>query len=88
MFGNSSLSDSGEQGAFGADNEAGTDPDQQERSGSTTFTVHAEARTADGTIFSRDATVDLTGTEQSPVSIRSWRQGERVLFPSSPTAGG
>ena len=46
------------------------------------------ARTADGTIFSRDATVDLTGTEQSPVSIRSWRQGERVLFPSSPTAGG
>jgi len=78
LFGNS------DQSAFGADDDDGTDADQQERSGSTTFSVHAEARTIDGTIFARDATVDLTGTEQSPVSIRSWRQGERILFPPAP----
>lgn len=86
LFGNSSMS-SGEQGAFGADDDDGTDADQQERSGSTTFSVHAEARTIDGTIFARDATIDLTGTEQSPVAIRSWRQGERILFPPAPPLG-
>ena len=81
-FGNSSLSGDG-QGAFGTDDDEQTDPDQLERSGSTTFSVHAEARTADGTIFARDATIDMTGSENSAVSFRTWRQGERTLFPAS-----
>lgn len=85
LFGDSSLSGDG-QGAFGADEDEQTDPDQLERSGSTTFSVHAEARTADGTIFARDATVDMTGSESSAVSFRTWRQGERILFPASPPA--
>lgn len=85
LFGNSSLSGDG-QGAFGADEDEQTDPDQLERSGSTTFSVHAEARTADGTVFARDATVDMTGSESSAVSFRTWRQGERILFPVAPSA--
>lgn len=85
LFGNSSLSGDG-QGAFGADEDEQTDPDQLERSGSTTFSVHAEARTADGTVFARDATVDMTGSESSAVSFRTWRQGARILFPVSPPA--
>lgn len=62
--------------------------EQQERSGGTTFTIHAEGRTADGTVFAREATVDLTGTETAPLSIRAWRQGERILFPVNRGASG
>ncbi|MBK8208936.1 MAG: general secretion pathway protein GspK [Rhodospirillales bacterium] len=83
------LSQFGGQSSFsdGAE-ETETDLEQQERSGGTAFTVHAEGRTADGTVFTREATIDLTGTETAPVAIRSWRLGERTLFPMSAGAPG
>jgi hypothetical protein len=78
----SGLSQFGSQSSFSDDaEETENDLEQQERSGGTAFTVHAEGRTADGTVFTREATIDLTGTETAPVSIRAWRQGERTLFP-------
>jgi general secretion pathway protein K len=76
----------GSEGALTEEDEANVD--QLERSGSTVFSVHAEGRTADGTVFARDATIDLTGTEEAPLAIRSWRQGERVLFPVEAGSGG
>ncbi len=82
LFGNSLSGE--DQSGFGTGDDEQTDPDQLERSGSTTFSVHAEARTADGTVFARDATVDMTGSESAPVSFRTWRQGERILFPPDP----
>lgn len=77
------LSQFGGQSSFGTTEETENDVEQQERSGGTTFTVHAEGRTADGTVFTREATIDITGTETAPVSIRAWRLGERTLFPVS-----
>jgi general secretion pathway protein K len=97
-FGDTSLSDrsgsafgtgrsrSGSEGALTEEDEANLE--QLERSGGTAFSVHAEGRTADGTVFARDATIDLTGTEEAPLAIRSWRQGERILFPVEGGNGG
>jgi general secretion pathway protein K len=64
---------------------AGAEPDleRQERSGGSVFTVHAEARTEDGAVFVREATVDMNASENVPLSIRAWRQGNRVLFPEN-----
>jgi len=43
------------------------------------FTVHAEAQTAGGAVFAREAVVQLTGGTP-PYRVLDWRQGERVLF--------
>jgi hypothetical protein len=53
----------------------------EERSGVQIYTVHAEARTMDGTIFVREATVDFAGSEDAPYVFHAWRQGDRTLFP-------
>jgi type II secretory pathway component PulK len=60
----------------------------QERSGVPMFTVHAEGRTPSGTVYAREATVDLTGSEDSPFVFSAWRQAERRLFPTNEPAGG
>jgi hypothetical protein len=44
------------------------------------FTIHAEGQTAGGTVFARDATVDLSGGEDKPFAFQAWCQGERKLF--------
>jgi general secretion pathway protein K len=53
----------------------------EDRSGVGLFSVHAEARTPAGAVFARDATVNLAGSESSPVVFNAWRQGSRELFP-------
>ena len=75
-------------GAEGLTEEDEANLDQQDRSGGTVFSVHAEGRTADGTVFARDAIIDLTGTEDAPLAVRSWKQGERILFPAGGGIGG
>lgn len=50
------------------------------------FTIHAEARTAAGTYFARDAVVEVVGGPDSPFTVLDWRQGRRSLMPEeSPT---
>jgi len=75
-------------GSEGLTEEDEANLDQQDRSGGTVFSVHAEGRTADGTVFARDAVIDLTGTEDGPLAVRSWKQGERILFPAGGGIGG
>jgi len=53
---------------------------EEDRSGLTVFTIHAEARTLNGTIFVREAVVDVAGGEEQPVVFHAWRQGVARLF--------
>lgn len=78
---------SGLQAAGNADR-TDEEQDRRDRSGATAFAIHAEGRTLDGTVFARDAVVDVAGTENAGVAIRSWRQGVRTLFPPEPASGG
>lgn len=75
-------------GSEGLTEEDEANLDEQDRSGGTVFSVHAEGRTADGTVFARDAVIDLSGTEDAPLAVRSWKQGERILFPAGGGIGG
>ncbi len=50
------------------------------RSGVPVFTIHAEARLPDGTLFAREAIVRLSGDRRAPYHILSLKQGWRALF--------
>jgi general secretion pathway protein K len=84
----------GGAGGFGEDDDAlddaegspfgegrGEEEDEGDRSGGTVFSVHAEARTLNGTIFVREAIVDLASAEDQPFVFHAWRQGIPLLFP-------
>lgn len=58
-----------------------------DRSGVPVFTIHAEGQTAGGTVFARDAVVDLSGDEDKPFAVQAWRQADRTLFPPEGPAG-
>ena len=51
------------------------------RSRVNTFTVHAEARTRAGSVFVREAVVELGTGGELPYEFWSWKQGRRLLFP-------
>lgn len=68
-----------EDAEAGLAGELGTEG-SEERSGVPVFTVHAEARTVDGTVFVREATIDFAGADDAPFAIVAWRQGQRRLF--------
>jgi general secretion pathway protein K len=51
------------------------------QSGLSTFGVHVEAQTANGTVFAREAVVRITPEQIPPYSVLAWRQGQRWLFP-------
>lgn len=80
----SSTSSSG----FGSSDQADQNEDARDRSGGSVFAIHAEGRTEAGTVYARDAIVDVAGSEKSPLAFRTWRQGDRVLFPVDTTGRG
>ncbi len=51
------------------------------------FTIHAEARTAAGTYFVRDAVVEIVAAPDRPFTILEWRQGRRALTMETQTEG-
>ncbi len=51
------------------------------RSRSRTFTIHAEARTLAGGLFTRRAVVRLTARGAPPFKILAWGRGAAALFP-------
>lgn len=53
---------------------------EENRSGVNIYTVHSEARTLNGTIFVREAVVNLSGADEQPFVINGWRQGTPQLF--------
>ncbi len=59
----------------------GEDEDEGAQSGLATFSVHVEAQTADGSVFTREAVVRITPEQVPPYSVLAWRQGPRWLFP-------
>lgn len=79
-FGNSKGTN---DGTFG--DETGGESTERERSDVPVFTVHAEGRTPNGTIFAREAIVDFSATDENPFSLHAWRRGERQLFPPGGT---
>ncbi|MFO1152192.1 MAG: type II secretion system protein GspK [Rhodospirillales bacterium] len=58
--------------------------DEGGQSGLSTFGVHVEARTANGSVFAREAVVRITPDQVPPYSVLAWRQGPRWLFPPTP----
>jgi hypothetical protein len=53
------------------------------RSRSRTFTIHAEARTAAGGLFTRRAVVRIVSRGTTPFRILTWGRGEAALFPAA-----
>jgi general secretion pathway protein K len=54
----------------------------ERRSDAEVYTVHAEARTASGAVFVREAVVDMNAEAgDQPFGFWNWRQGQRRLFP-------
>ena len=45
------------------------------------FTIHAEARMDSGSVFARDAVVELGSGAKLPYEFWAWRQGRRSYFP-------
>lgn len=58
---------------------------EENRSGVNIYTVHSEARTLNGTIFVREAVINLSGADEQPFVINGWRQGTPQLFVPSET---
>ncbi|QLH39826.1 MAG: general secretion pathway protein GspK [Defluviicoccus sp.] len=63
--------------AFAEDGDEGV---EENRSGVNIYTVHSEARTVNGTMFVREAVVNLAGADDQPFVINGWRQGTPQLF--------
>jgi general secretion pathway protein K len=77
--------------ATGDEADVGDEAEEQglrDRSGVGVFTIHAEGRTPDGTVFVREATVDFAGSDEAPFAFHTWRQAERRLFQSEPVPHG
>ena len=51
------------------------------RSRVNTYTVHAEARTKAGSVFVREAVVEIGTAGELPYEFWAWKQGRRLLFP-------
>ena len=74
------LPGSGEAGGEAA-GEGEPGPELSVRSRVNTFTVHAEARTESGSVFVREAVVEIGTAGEVPYEFWSWKQGKRQLFP-------
>jgi general secretion pathway protein K len=53
------------------------------RSPENTFTIRSAGRTASGAVYVREAVVRLTGNPIWPYAIKSWRQGDAAVRPTS-----
>lgn len=84
-----------EQGSLGGGSAAAGNPrsllsgdDEKPTSGNGNVLIHAEAMTADGSVFVREAVVRLSLEQSPPYVTLAWRQGTRWLFPLQSSSPG
>lgn len=84
-----------EQGSLGGGSAGAGSPrsllsgsDEKPNAGNGSVLIHAEAMTAGGSVFVREAVVRLSLEQSPPYVTLAWRQGARWLFPLEPSAPG